>query len=146
MQREVPSPIVAVLVVFEGRLLLIRRADQGWTFPSHPLRWGEPLAEVAYRAVEEAVGLKIADLTVLDLHEKLLTDRPGDAPRYHYLFLYFTAHPVGGRLRLGEGVLEARWFSPDETLALGLSRYHRRIIRDGVERADWTAETTGEAA
>lgn len=145
MQREVPSPVIAVLVVFEGRVLLVRRAERGWTFPSRPLRWGEPLEAVARRAVEEAVGLEIADLQALDCRERLLDDREGE-PRYHYLFLYFTAHPAGGRLRLGQGVEEARWFSPDETLALGLSRGHRRLIRDGVERADWLPETRGEAA
>ncbi len=145
MQREVPSPVVAVLVIFEGRVLLVRRAEQGWTFPSRPLRWGEPLEEVARRAVKEAVGLEIADLRALDCRERLLAGGEGK-PRYHYLFLYFTAHPVGGRLRLGHGVEEARWFSPDETLALGLSRAHRRLIRDGVEHADWQPEARGEAA
>jgi hypothetical protein len=95
--------------------------------------------------MREELSLEIADLQTLDCRERLLAGREGK-PRYHYLFLYFTAHPVGGRLRLGRGVEEARWFSPDETLALGLSRTHRRLIRDGVERADWLPEATGEAA
>ncbi len=145
MQCQGPVPVVAVLLVFEGRVLLVRKAEQGWTFPASPLCRGESLEDVARRAVGEDTGLQIADLTVLDLHERLLNDRHGRL-RYHYLFLYFTAHPAGGSLCLGEGVEEARWFSPDETLSLGLSRYHRRLVRDGVANADWVTEGRSEAA
>ncbi|GEM_PF-5953136 len=140
-----PTPIVALLILFEGRVLLVRRAGQGWTFPAAPLRRGERLHETARRAVAESVGLTIDDLAVLDVREHLIEGEEGE-PAYHYLFLYFTAHPVGGSFRTGAAVEEARWFSPDETLPLGLSRDHRRLILQAVRQADFSPRQVEEAA
>ncbi len=144
MSKEWPIPVMILLVVFEGRVLLLRHPKRGWTFPNTFLQYRLSFKEATKLALSK-VWLHVADLKSLDVAEQFVAGASGEDD-YHYLFLYFTAHPIGGSFHLAEDVEDARWFSPDETISLGLSRYHRRLIREAVHKANFSPQDVGEAA
>lgn len=139
MERHYPTaPIaaVAVVIVFEGRVLLALRRNPPnagqWSLPGGVHELGETVEEALAREVREETGLEIADLRLLDVGDILLRDRAGSV-EYHYVITYYLAHPAGGKLLPGDDVAEARWYAPAEALSLGLSRRLLRLIRQAVE-------------
>lgn len=121
----------AVIVNPEGRILLLRRADENtWGLPKGTVEEGESLEETAVREVREESGLRVR------LHRPLMRIRyalywPPDDVNYDKTVAYFLAEPVGGRIRLEPGFEEARWVTRDEARRL----LHWPNDRDVVAKA-----------
>ena len=124
MKREYPKhPIVGVggVVIRGSRVLLIRRGREPlkgeWSIPGGMLELGENLKDGVKREVLEETGLKVRPqeaLTVLDRIQK-----NGKRVQYHYVIVDYLCRPIGGRLKSGSDVLDARWVEREE-----LTRYH----------------------
>ena len=112
-------PVVAVIavVVREGRVLLVRRAnapDQGkFGFPGGRIELGERLEGAALRELAEETGVEAEAIEVLTAVDAIDCDIRG-VPRFHYVLV-----TVLCRWRSGDGapagdVSEIRWVQPDE--------------------------------
>ncbi|MCK0198902.1 NUDIX hydrolase [Ancylobacter sp. 6x-1] len=119
-------PVVAVLavVIREGKILLVRRAnppDQGlWGYPGGRVEPGEALLDAALRELEEETGLSAGDpqlLTVLDFIEH---DAEGQLA-WHYAMVTVLCRWRAGEAVAADDALEARWFDLDAVATLDAS-------------------------
>lgn len=107
----------AVIRDEDGRLLLIRRADNGlWALPAGAMELGESIADCAAREVREETGLVALGSTPFAVHsgpDYTFTNMYGDTYQ-----LYMTSFRVdrweGELARSTDETIDARFFSPDE--------------------------------
>jgi ADP-ribose pyrophosphatase YjhB (NUDIX family) len=136
MKREYPgAPIVAVGVIIrqDDRIILIRRAkepSQGlWTFPGGAIELGETLQAAARREALEETGLAIEVGAVATVLDNVVRDGLGRV-QYHYVIVDFFARPVGGWLRPGSDVDDARWFGLSELESLDMTEKAGLLARE----------------
>jgi ADP-ribose pyrophosphatase YjhB (NUDIX family) len=141
MSREYPDrPVAGVgaVVIADGRILLVRRGAAPrighWSLPGGAQELGETFAEACAREVREETGIKIEILGLVDAVDSITRDAGGRV-QYHYLLVDLLARPSGGALKAGDDVSDARWFAPDEALALPLWSETARVIRKGIALA-----------
>jgi DNA polymerase len=120
-----------VVVDPEGRVLLLRRADEDiWCLPKGTVEPGEDLESTAVREIAEETGLRVKLLRpLLTIHYRYYW--PPRGVNVDKTVAYFLAEPVGGRLALEEGFDEARWSRRPEALR----RLHWKNDRDVVLKA-----------
>ncbi len=108
----------AVVVNADGRILLLRRADENaWCLPKGTVEPGEMLEETALREVQEETGLRVKLLQPLqDVRYSFFW--PPTSMNYDKTVSYFLAEPVGGRLAPEEGFDETRWVTRAEAMRL----------------------------
>lgn len=142
MIREFPDrPIagVGVVVVRDGRVLMVRRARpprQGlWSLPGGAQELGETVFAAAGREVREETGIEIEVLGLIDVVDSI-TREGEERVRYHYTLIEVAARGHPGEIVAGDDAAEARWFAEEEIGALELWSETRRIIRLGLEMAD----------
>jgi uracil-DNA glycosylase len=121
----------AVVVSPEGRILLLKRADEEiWCLPKGTVEPGETLEETAIREVREETGLQVNLLRPLQ-GVRYSFYWPPEGTNYEKTVTYFLAEPVGGRLALESGFDAARWVSRADALRL----LHWKNDKDVVTRA-----------
>jgi len=113
---------VGVVVIDQGRLLLVRRGGPvrrgHWAVPGGKVRWGERLAETAIREVKEETGLDIQLGSVIWVGDGL---GDGDPPDHHFALIDFAGSVVGGTLEAADDADEAAFVPLDEVRALQLT-------------------------
>ena len=122
-------------VVFdaEGRVLLLRRSDEGlWCLPKGTVESGETLEETAIREVREETGLEVRIVVPL-IEVRYRFYSPSDGMDVDKRVVYFLAERTGGRLKLEPGFDSARWCTLAE--ATGLLHYEndRNVVRRALE-------------
>jgi ADP-ribose pyrophosphatase YjhB (NUDIX family) len=142
MSREYPDrPVAGVgaVIVASGRVLLVRRGTSPrtghWSLPGGAQELGETFAEACVREVREETGLAVEVLGLVDVVDSITRDDTGRV-RFHYLLADMLARPSGGALKAGSDVADARWFTPEEALALPLWSETARVIRKGLAMAE----------
>ena len=136
MRREYPTqPIVGVgaLIVYDGRIVLVRRGvDPGkgrWSIPGGAVNLGEKVREAAVREAEEECGLNI-EIAVdrpVDVVDSIYRDDEGGF-RFHYVLLQFLARPRGGKLKPGSDVLHAEWVPLEAVETYDLTKSFRSFF------------------
>ena len=133
MPREYPeAPIVGVGVVVlkDGEILLVRRANSPgagkWSVPGGLLRLGERLYEAAVRELREETGLEGVARGVVDVAEYI--EEKGGRVRFHYVIVDVLVEPVGGKLRAGSDALEAGFFPLKVAAGMDLTRNSRTLV------------------
>jgi 8-oxo-dGTP diphosphatase len=116
-------PAASALVYSGGRLLLVRstRTREHWAFPGGKSEPGETAEQTAVREVREEVGVDI--------------EVTGSIGRYvlpsGYAIACFSATASGTDLTVDSSeILEAKWFTPEESLNLNLVS----TVRDAIEK------------
>lgn len=112
-----PTPIVtgdAAIIDDEGRILLIRRADNGkWAMPGGAMEVGETPAEGVIREALEETGVHCEIVSLAGVHD---SRRIGAETPHHLYMLSFLCRPLSGKdlqtvpLTAGE-ILDRRWFA-----------------------------------
>jgi 8-oxo-dGTP diphosphatase len=134
MKREYPdTPISAVgAVVFKGeRVLLVQRAREPgkgrWAIPGGAIELGEAARQAVEREVCEECGIVVQAGDVVEVLDLIQHDDDG-ALRFHYVLIDFVCQYVGGELRAGDDVADARWAHPGEFDALNVLQRTRDVI------------------
>lgn len=113
-----PTPIAtgdAAVIDDEGRILLIRRADNGlWAMPGGALEVGETPAEGVLREAFEESGVRAEAVALVGVFDSRLCKT---ASRHHLYQFVFLCHPTNGHeaempTHAAE-TLGAAWFSED---------------------------------
>jgi 8-oxo-dGTP diphosphatase len=107
-----PKVAAAVLIEQDGRVLLVRRANEPcrglWTLPAGFVNGGEDPARAAARECLEETGLIVEVKRVLDVIAGLEHDRGAD-----FLIVY-EAEIISGILVPADDADAAEWFSYDQ--------------------------------
>jgi 8-oxo-dGTP diphosphatase len=107
-----PKVAAAVLVEQDGRVLLVRRANEPyrglWTLPAGFVNGGEDPARAAARECLEETGLIVEVKRVLDVIAGLEHDRGAD-----FLIVY-EAEIISGMLAPADDADAAEWFAYDQ--------------------------------
>jgi 8-oxo-dGTP diphosphatase len=107
------KPCTAVLVEYEGKLMLTRRGIEPfkdwWDLPGGFIEDGEHPEDGAVRELEEETGLDVEILALLGVEMDIYGTDKINTLNFHYL-----ARPISGDPKPASDVAEIRWFSPDE--------------------------------
>ena len=125
---------VSLVVEQEGRVLLVRRAEEPgrglWALPSGFVEWDEHPEEAVCRECIEETGLVAAPPTLIG------ASYYSDDYRGPGINLSYRAKAIGGSLRAGDDAREARFFAldelppPEEIAFSGHAELLRRLAAD----------------
>ena len=129
-----PKVGVGVLVVENGRILLVRRGMKPgrgkWSIPAGFLDRGEDPRAVAAREVEEETGLRVEVGELVDVY---YNPPPPDGHSASHggasVFILYRGQRVGGSLVAGDDADDVAFFSPEELPELAFAS-----TRDAVRR------------
>jgi len=117
----------------EGRVLLLRRADEGlWCLPKGTQEAGESLEETAIREVREESGLEVRLLAPLT-EIRYGFYAPDEDVNVDKRVMYYLAERVGGALALESLFEDARWCTRAEALRLLHYENDRRVVHGAFE-------------
>lgn len=132
---------VSVIVMSEGRVLLVRRANAPshnlYAFPGGRVDPGEMLEEAALRELREETGLTARDPRPHRVYDLIERDEIGTITS-HFLLTVFratldpdsAAEPVAA-----DDALEAGWFDPAAALKLPTPESVRECLEELVAKA-----------
>jgi ADP-ribose pyrophosphatase YjhB (NUDIX family) len=120
-----PKVGVGVLVVKQGKVLLVRRAmepERGkWSIPAGFLDRGEDPKETAVREAQEETGLKVVIEGLVDVYFN--PPQQGGAS----IFILYRANLVGGKAQAGDDADAVGFFGRDELPELAFDSTHAAI-------------------
>ncbi|MFE7170248.1 NUDIX domain-containing protein [Streptomyces sp. NPDC057616] len=124
MSRQ-PTPlhsvsVAGVVVREDGRVLVIRRADNGtWEPPGGVLERTEAVEEGVFREVFEETGIKVRVERLTGVYKNMTIG---------VVALVFRCRPDGGHEQLSDESTAVAWFTPDEAVAAMSEVYAIRIM------------------
>ena len=123
-----PKVAAAVLIVKDGRVLLVRRANEPfrglWTLPAGFINGGEDPAEAAARECLEETGLSVRVTRVLDI----VSGR--EHPRGADFIIIYGAEVIAGELRPDDDADAAEWFGRESLPQLAFRATQIVLSRD----------------
>ena len=125
------SVVDAAVLDPDGRLLLIRRADNGlWALPGGACDVGEAPATAAAREVWEETGYRVEITHLLGVLDSRLTGTRSSRHLYHLLF---AGVPIGGEATLSSETLAVQWFELSDLPWSELSPGHSLRIQHALQ-------------
>lgn len=130
-----PTPFTtgdAAIIDDDGRILLIRRADNGkWAMPGGALEVGETPAEGVLREALEETGVHCEIVALAGLHDSRRVH--AETPHHLYMIMFLcrplAGHNLDNEPQTAEEILERRWFA-EEALPPDIDRGHVTRIAD----------------
>ena len=124
-----PKVGVGVMVVQEGKILLVQRAmnpERGkWTVPAGYLDYGEDPRQIAAREAEEETHLQVAVTELIDVYYNPESLTHGGAS----IFIMYRATVIGGTLQADDDAAAAAFFPLDHLPELAFASTHDAIHR-----------------
>ncbi|MDH5806745.1 MAG: NUDIX hydrolase [Candidatus Methanomethylicaceae archaeon] len=112
-------PIVGagILTIENGKVLLIKRGNEPnkglWSIPGGMVKLGESPEEAAIREFKEETGLDAIIENLLGVFNVVIKDEYGKI-KYHYIVIDYLGKVIGGTLKPGSDVIDAKWFNIEE--------------------------------
>ncbi|MCD6378942.1 NUDIX hydrolase [bacterium] len=104
-----PAPTAGVLVIEDGRLLLVKRRFEPyrgfWVMPSGYIEYQESASETAVREAEEEAGVCV-ELDGIHAVESCFDD-----PRGNTVMILYRGHIIDGSLKAGDDAEEVAFFA-----------------------------------
>lgn len=126
--RQYPDrPYVGVgaVIVRDRQVLIVKRKYEPlagqWSIPGGAVEIGETLEACVAREMLEETGLTIELGPVIEVFDRITRDEQGGV-RYHFVLVDYLCWPVGGELKAGSDVADARFVDPSE-----LAQYHLTV-------------------
>jgi ADP-ribose pyrophosphatase YjhB (NUDIX family) len=111
--------VAGVVVRDDGRVLVIRRADNGrWEPPGGVLERDEAIEDGVVREVYEETGIKVRVERLTGVYKNMSIG---------VVALVFLCRPEGGHEQLSDESTAVAWLSPDEVVAAMSEAYSVRI-------------------
>lgn len=114
---KVPRVAVGAVVIHQGRVLMVRRAQSPsrgrWSVPGGVVELGESLQQAAEREVFEETGIRIRALKPVFTFDHIHRDDQGRIA-YHYVVIDLAAEYLSGEPVPGDDAAEAGWLTPAE--------------------------------
>jgi 8-oxo-dGTP diphosphatase len=136
---EYPTvPLVSVggVVIFDGRVALIRRGNEPrkgeWSIPGGKLELGETLLEGVRREVREEIGIDVEVVGLIEALDRVYRDEAGRV-RFHYVILDYLCRASTPDVRVGGDALDAALVSENEFEQYELSEGVIRVLRKAFE-------------
>lgn len=127
---------VGAVIVAEGKVLIVKRKYEPlagqWSLPGGGVELGETLEDCVAREMLEETGLEIAVGPVIEVFDRITRDERGNV-RYHFVLVDYLCWPVGGELRAGSDVADARFVAPEEVAGYGLTAKASDVIARALE-------------
>ena len=146
--REYPErPIVGVgaVIVDDGRVLLVRRANEPlkgeWSLPGGAVECGETLQVAIAREVREETGLDVEVGPMVDVLDRIRFDAAGRV-LFHYVLVDFLCRPNGGMLACASDATDVAWAGVMELSQYGLAETTVSVIQKALDRqreGPWTS-------
>ncbi|MEU1122818.1 NUDIX domain-containing protein [Streptomyces sp. NPDC005899] len=112
--------VAGVVVREDGRVLVIRRADNGaWEAPGGVLELDERPEDGARREVLEETGIKVDAVRLTGVYKNMARG---------VVALVFLCRPVGGQERTSDESTAVRWFDRGEVEAHMVEAYAVRVL------------------
>ncbi|WP_063025239.1 NUDIX hydrolase [Nocardia niwae] len=140
---DAPSPnsikvaVSALVQDDEGRILLIRRTDNGkHSIPGGGLEAGETVTQAVVREVREETGIEVAVVQLVGVFSD-----PGHVIAYEdgevrqEFSICFRAKPTGGTLRPSDESSEVEWVTPNELIQRDIHPSIQLRIRKALDDA-----------
>lgn len=136
-----PVPAAGVLLVEDGRVLLVRRKYDpragAWCLPAGFMESGETPERTALRELHEETGLEARLTGLFHVYAGF------DDPRVRAVLILYTAQRTGGTLAPGDDAIEAMWF-PLRSLPADIAfAAHREALAELLARGH--GQRPGEA-
>ncbi|HEY9810197.1 MAG TPA: NUDIX hydrolase [Halomicronema sp.] len=126
--RHPVTGAVAVPILPDGRIVMIRRQDTGeWGLPGGIVNWGEDITTAIRRELQEETGLNLVKIRRL----VGVYSAPDRDPRIHSICVLVEAE-VEGEMKVFDTleIAEVRAFSRDDLPQGKLSHDHNRQLQD----------------
>ncbi|SCK28050.1 ADP-ribose pyrophosphatase YjhB, NUDIX family [Streptomyces sp. SceaMP-e96] len=112
--------VAGVVVREDGRVLVIKRADNGaWEAPGGVLELDERPEEGACREVLEETGIKVETERLTGVYKNM---------KRGVVALVFRCRPVGGEERMSDESVDVRWFTREEVDSHMVEAYAVRVL------------------
>ena len=113
----------------DGKLLLVQEGKQVarglWNLPGGKLEPGESIIEGALREIKEETGFAVKLDGLVGVYQ--INYKNDNLPRFHFRF---KASIISGKLKIQEGeILDAKWFTPKEILAMDETKLRSPVIK-----------------
>lgn len=130
-----PIPGVGILCFKDDALLLIQRGKEPrrgeWSIPGGAVEVDESTRDAAVREFGEECGGSIELHELVDVVDVMVRDDAGRVI-YRYVLIDFWAEWLGGELRAGDDVMEARWVTEAELDSYGLPSATREVVEKAI--------------
>ena len=138
MRPRHPQVGVGGVVVWDGRVLLVRRAkpplEGRWSIPGGTVELGETLEQALVREMAEETGLEVEPLEVLTVFDRI--EREGAEVAFHHVIVDYLCRRVSGEARAASDALEVAWATADELGRYDLTEKALAVVGDGFRRSD----------
>lgn len=112
--------VAGVVVRDDGRVLVIRRADNGaWEAPGGVLELDEEPSAGACREVMEETGIRVDALRLTGVYKNMARG---------VVALVFLCRPRGGHERVSSETTDVQWFTREEIRSLMTEAYSVRVL------------------
>ena len=133
---EYPRVGVGVVVIRDGRILMVKRAKEPnkgkWSIPGGGLELGESLYEAARREVFEECSIHVEIERVIDTTERIIKDEDGRI-KYHFVLVDMLGRYISGEAKAQSDAQDCRWVAIKEIDGLDITTILRAMLkRNGI--------------